>query len=551
MFSQLLVSFALLASSVQATAPTVKLDNGIFTGTTDGVSSRFLGIPFAKPPVGDLRYRLPQTIPAYNGTYSATSYGPSCGQQAIDLPILTGLVADAVDYVTNSIFGQIFPDSEDCLSINVVKPASATATSNLPVVVWIFGGGFELGSTSMYDGGLIVSRSIALGSPVVYVSMNYRLTGFGFLASKEVKDAGVGNLGLQDQREALRWVQKYISQFGGDPAKVTIWGESAGAISVALQMLADGGNTGGLFRAAFMESGAPIPVGDITHGQKYYDSIVANTGCSSAADTLACLRTVPYASLKSAINKTPGIFAYQEIIDVALQSLNLAWLPRADGVFLTDNPQKLVQEGKVAKIPYITGNCDDEGTLFSLSTLNITTDDQLINYVNTVFLPGSSLSDIKALASLYTSDITQGSPFDTSILNALTPQFKRIAAFQGDGVFQAPRRFLLQNTLPTNPNVWVFLSKRLKALPILGSVHASDILNVYGGGEMGDYLIRFASTLNPNSNSILSFQWPQYTLSQRKILTFLDGLIPLAISTDTYRQEGMNFLMNLTLATPV
>ena len=89
------------------------------------------------------------------------------------------------------------------------------------------------------------------------------------------------------------------------------WGESAGAISAALHMLANGGDTEGLFRAAFMESGAPIPVGDITHGQKYYDSIVANTGCSGVADTLACLRTVPYASLKAAINLTPSIFAYQ------------------------------------------------------------------------------------------------------------------------------------------------------------------------------------------------------------------------------------------------
>jgi acetylcholinesterase len=93
------------------------------------------------------------------------------------------------------------------------------------------------------------------------------------------------------------------------------------------------------------------------------------------------------------------------------------------------------------------------------------------------------------------------------------------------------------------------VSKRLKALPALGSVHASDILNVYGGGEMGDYLIRFASTLNPNSAR--SFQWPQYTLSKRNILTFLDGLIPLIISTDTYRQDAMNFITNVTLANPV
>ena len=89
------------------------------------------------------------------------------------------------------------------------------------------------------------------------------------------------------------------------------WGESAGAISASLQMLANGGNTEGLFRGAFMQSGAPIPVGDITNGQQYYDAIVKETGCSGAADTLDCLRTVPYGSLKAAINKSPGIFDYQ------------------------------------------------------------------------------------------------------------------------------------------------------------------------------------------------------------------------------------------------
>ncbi|KAF8877142.1 carotenoid ester lipase precursor [Gymnopilus junonius] len=495
-----------IADAIAAPAvPTVTLDSGTFIGTTDLVTDKFLGIPFAQPPVNDLRYRLPQPILAYSGTHDATSFGPACPQQEVQLPIVQGLAANVADFLVNSIYGQIFPDSEDCLTLNVVKPATATPTSKLPVL-WIFGGGFELGDPSLYDGGLIVSRSIELGNPVIYVSINYRVTGFGFLASQEVKDAGVGNLGLQDQRQALRWVQKYITQFGGDPSKVTIWGESAGAISVALQMLSNGGNPEGLFRAAFMES-------------------------------------VPYATLKSAINQTPGIFAYQ--------SLNLAWLPRTDGIFLTDNPQRLVQQGKVANIPYITGDCDDEGTLFSLSTLNVTTDTQLLNYVKTNFFPGVTEDDLAQFAELYPADITQGSPFDTGILNAITPQFKRIAAFQGDGVFQAPRRWLLQNTLPTNPNVWAFLSKRLKALPVVGSVHASDILNVYGGGEMEDYLIRFAATLNPNSQSLLSFQWPKYDLKNRQLLTFLDGLIPLIITTDTYRQEAMQFLTNVTLANPI
>ncbi|KAJ7046421.1 Alpha/Beta hydrolase protein [Mycena alexandri] len=522
-------------------APTVTLDAGTFTGTVSSIHTQsFLGIPFAQPPVGDLRFRLPVANSAYNGTHSATAFGPGCPQQAVTLPILTGLPEEVIDDVVNSIFGTVFPSAEDCLTINVIKPATATATSKLPVVAWIFGGGFELGSPSMYDGTTIVERSIALGEPIVYVSMNYRLSAFGFLASKEVRAAGVGNLGLQDQREALRWISKYIGAFGGDPTKVTIWGESAGAISVALQMLANGGNSESLFRAAFMQSGSPIPVGPIENGQKYYDQIVQETGCSSATDTLECLRTVPYATLKAAQDASPFIFSYQ--------SLLLAWLPRADGTFLSDNPQRLVQQGLVAKIPFVTGDCDDEGTLFSLSTLNITTDAEFLTYIQTLWLPLATTAQGNTLNTLYPSDIIDGSPFNTGLLNGVTPQFKRIAAFQGDAVFQAPRRFF-QQSLSGKQNQWAFLSKREKAVPILGSFHATDILNVYFDGELTDYLINFAATLNPNGKTVPN--WPAYTTATPNMMTFLDGLIPTTITQDTYRAAGMQFLTNITLQFPV
>ncbi|ETW78802.1 Esterase/lipase/thioesterase [Heterobasidion irregulare TC 32-1] len=528
------------APTARATGPTVKLDNGTFVGTTSGSVSKFLGIPFAQSPTGDLRFRLPKTIDPYTGTQTVSAFGPACPQQEITLPINNALAQDAIDFIVNELYSVVSPSSEDCLTLNVVKPASATASSKLPVVVWIFGGGFEIGGTSIYDGGSIVQKSIDLGEPVVYVSMNYRVSAFGFLASEEVKNAGIGNLGLQDQREALRWIQKYIGAFGGDPTKVTIWGESAGAISVALHMITNGGDTEGLFRGAFMQSGSPIPVGDISNGQKYYDALVDETGCSGTADTLQCLRAAPYGTLKSAVDKSPMIFAYQ--------SLNLAWLPRVDGTFLTDTPFNLVQQGSVANIPFITGDCDDEGTLFSLSNTNVTTDADVKDYISSIYLSTASSADVDHLLDLYTDDITKGSPYSTGILNAITPQFKRLAALQGDVVFQAPRRFFLKNRADKQ-NAWSFLSKRLKLLPVLGSVHASDLLNVYGSGDMVDYLVRFAATLDPNGNT--GINWPQYTTASPQLLTFQDGLIPLTITQDTYRQAGMEFLMQLSLVNPL
>ncbi|KAJ3848967.1 Alpha/Beta hydrolase protein [Lentinula lateritia] len=523
--------------------PTVTLDSAVVTGVTSGNTQEFLGIPFAQPPTGPLRFNLPQPVPSYNASFSAIAMGSACPQQTIDLPILTGLAAETIDFIVNSIYGFVFPDDEDCLTINVIKPASATTSSKLPVLVWIFGGIHEFKLPSIvnrYDGTSIVERSIELDEPVIYVSMNYRVTAFGFLSSQEVKDAGVGNLGLQDQREAFRWVQKYIGAFGGDPTKVTIWGESAGAISASLHMVSNGGNTEGLFRAAFMQSGSPIPVGDITDGQAYYDTLVEATGCSESSDTLDCLRGVDYTVLKAAVDATPGIFAYQ--------SLNLAWLPRADGVFLTDDPQVLVQQGQVSAIPIVSGDCDDEGTLFSLASLNVTTQSDIATYVQTVFLPNISDSDLAELLTEYPADITEGSPFDTGILNAITPEFKRIAAFQGDAVFQAPRRFFLQSLSGKQP-IWSFINKRLKYLPVLGSAHGTDILNVYGGGDMADYLIRFAATLDPNGNT--GIEWPQYTTGSPNMLQFNDGLIPLTLSLDNYRESAMSFTTQLTLTNPV
>ncbi|KAF9233244.1 Alpha/Beta hydrolase protein, partial [Melanogaster broomeanus] len=250
---------------------------------------------------------------------------------------------------------------------------------------------------------------------------------------------------------------------------------------------------------------------------------------------------VPYETLLQAVNLSPNIVSYQSLV--------LVWVPRVDGIFLTDDPQYLVQQGSVADVPFITGSCDcdDEATPFSLSTTNITTDTQLQEWIQTYWEPNTTSIMAQQLLQYYHADITQGSPFDTGTLNALTPQFKRIAAYQGDVSFHAPRRFFLQQR-SGKQNLWTYLSKRLKALPVLGSFHISDIPNVYGGEDMASYLVRFVANLDPNGGSDL--YWPQYTTAEPNMLEFLDGVIPQALTQDTYRAEAIEYLTNVTLVYP-
>ncbi|KAH9024550.1 Alpha/Beta hydrolase protein [Lactarius hengduanensis] len=386
-------------------------------------------------------------------------------------------------------------------------------------------------SRVLYLGGSFVARSIDLGQPVVYVSVNYRLSAFGFLPGKEVKAEKVGNLGLQDQRLGLKWVQTYTSEFGGDPSKVTIWGEGAGAISVALHMLTNNGNNEGLFRGAIMQSGGPIPVGDIENGQRYYDFMVEKTSCSNWTDTLDCLRKVPYTTFKKAMDDSPNFFAYQ--------GLMAAWLPRIDDVFLKVPPPYSVLLGDVANVPMITGNCDDEGSLFSISTTNITTTAELKDYVKLYMVPGAGDSLVDLLLKYYPDDQRAGCPFDTQLRNVLSPQFKRTAALQGDFMFHGPRRFFLKNRADKQKS-WGFIHKRRKDLRFLGATHGTDLLNSFAMdpalSELRDYFIRFANNLDPNDKRAI----------------FQDNVFfPIIVGGDNYRTDALNYVANLSLLGPI
>lgn len=203
-------------------SPTVQIQHATVVGSTLLGIDSFKGIPYAKPPVGQLRLKPPQPITTNLGTVNAIGTPKSC-PQFLTSTNTSSLPESVLTMLQDTGYSQAASGaSEDCLTMNVQRPSSANETSKLPVVFWIYGGGFEVGSTGMYDGSEFIRTSVAQGKDVVYVSVNHRLGGFGFLGGKEIKKDGASNLGLLDQRLGLEWTADNIAKFGGDPSRVTV-----------------------------------------------------------------------------------------------------------------------------------------------------------------------------------------------------------------------------------------------------------------------------------------------------------------------------------------
>ncbi|KAJ7034448.1 carotenoid ester lipase precursor [Mycena alexandri] len=498
-----------------ATSPTVSLDYGVFQGAVDGNLSTFLGVPFAQPAV---RFSLPQPPTLLHGVQNATAFGPACPQQALSPVPLPVAVPDE---------GVV---SEDCLKLNVFAPRAIPPHSKLPVFVWIYGGGFEVGNAPDTE----------------------EFT-FGFLAGKEVGDAGITNLGLRDQIFALKWCQKHIAAFGGDPARVVIGGPSAGAISAALLLLNNKQfEPAALFRGAFMLSGSPITTGSVADGQPHYDELVLANNCTGSNDTLECLRRVPLDSFMATVNHTTNLLSFS--------SLQNIWRPRVDGDVVVHNPLVSVSEGLYARVPFMTGDADDEGTLFSLSNTNITTDEEFVGYVHSNYLPRSTPAQIAQIATLYPDDPTQGSPFGSGLANQFTPQFKRLAALQGDYLFIGTRRFFLEHASKTQ-NTWSWLSKRGKSTPIVGASHGSDVGIWFPAANTTDFapvdaLINFINALDPNhssstkTNASQTVFWPKWntptTDGSPSLLTLSDPGV-INVTSENFRVDAIQVLLGLLL----
>jgi len=330
---QFMVVFLLMAmapSNVLATGPRVTTEMGVVEGKREGAVNAFLGIPYAAPPVGEMRWKAPAAAAKWNGVRKATSFGARCMQ---------GRIYD------DMIFRDPGP-SEDCLTLNVWAPANAQG--KLPVMVWIYGGGFQAGGTSepRQDGKNLAKQG------VVVVSMNYRLGVFGFFTHAELgTESGkksAGNYGLLDQVAALEWVQRNIAAFGGDPENVTIFGESAGSFSVSLLMASPLAK--GVFHKAIGESGAAF----FNHGLPFKsleerEREDAQFAQAIGGNSLAALRAVPANKLLEAVLKKEigkSVFHFE---------------PAVDGYFLPEPVPAIFAKRKQNDVPLLAGWNRDEG----------------------------------------------------------------------------------------------------------------------------------------------------------------------------------------------
>ncbi|MFT3770213.1 MAG: carboxylesterase family protein [Minicystis sp.] len=462
---------------------------GAVRGKQEGSVLAFLGIPYAEPPVGPLRFHAPQGPQCWSDVRDATAYGSACVQ---DIP-------------TGGAFG-----TEDCLYLNVYTPAKTGGPR--PVLFFIHGGALLFGSGAqdlavpetgnLYDGATLASEH-----DVVVVTINYRLAELGFLAhpslSKEDAHGSSGNYGTLDRIAALRWVQDNIASFGGDPGNVMLFGESAGGLSTCL--LVSSPLAQGLFARALIESGGCTVAsreGRYTQGTSIVDAV----GCTGAPDVPACLRSKPADAFR--VPPPSGINMF-----LADGDINSAWDmpfgPNLDGHVFTEQPMASLRNGHHNKVPLAIGSNAEEFELFvPPGTIN-----NCVEYaalIGTLFGP---LAD-DVLAQYHCLDYP-------------LPRWAAVAVGT-DFMFTCPARRIaraaLQGGTPVAYRYYFTQRYSNSPLTVLKSFHASELAYVFRtfgvlgyaptdgdtavSKAMGDYWTSFAKNGNPNSSGV--FPWPKY-----------------------------------------
>ncbi|TQV90018.1 hypothetical protein V2A60_008458 [Cordyceps javanica] len=432
--------------------PSVTVNGTTFEGLVRNGVDAFLGIRFGQDTGGVARFKapVPYVYPSSPAVVAATDAGPMCPQVRID---------------------EGDPRSEDCLRLNVVRPRGTQPGAKHAVMVWIYGGSFWVGSKDdiFYQPDGAVLESVRAGEPIVHVAINYRLGAFGFAQDKVLDAEGSTNAGLRDQRLGLEWVRDNIARFGGDPSRVTIYGQSSGGLSVGLQLLAHGGESTkpAPFERGIMQSESAMEIGlskgDYTRAAM--QRLAEYTHCT--ADTVACLRKL---SMKDLLNATVETY-----LDGPANNIGDIWLPQVDGDFLPDEPMKLIREGRFHKRDAIFGWTEEDLDVAvpdDVATANDT------RRAITGLLPFVSQATVDGLLALYPV-----SEFVTSDPDAAPAEFYRAGRVITDLIMVCPAAFFsryLSAASPDTSNYMYMWNQTTLSLPVVRVAHTSELPYVFG-----------------------------------------------------------------------
>lgn len=485
---------ASLASASKAAAlprqivlrPTVDLGYAKYQGVSvsPGIV-QYLGIPYAAPPVGDLRWHAPEDPLTQSSLQDASGPSPICVGQ------------------TDLSFGAFSPPgtSEDCLTVDIYAPSTATPGDKLPVWVYLPGGGYALNANVGTNGTAVIETATdKTGSGIIFVYVNYRVGVFGFLASEKIRENGALNAGLLDQRKALEWVQRHVAEFGGDPGHVVLHGVSAGAGSVAHHLAAFGGRNDDLFQGVIVQSTFWPMLPPVIEVEYKFDQFVKNVSCDTASDVLACLRSKNTATLQSADISTqapgaPGKQLWQ-------------FLPVVDGNFVQTQLYEAFNSGEVVNVPALIGNDVDEGVYFAP---NASTSTEFLDFMKDNF-PNLDEADLQSILAQY--------PLQPPA-NAHAAWFPAAAAAYGNAVLNCPgdlmasslAKFLSDSVFDYRTNI----TDSANTAYGLGVPHTFESAAIFGPDNAGpgdncsyetynaaivpvvmDYFVSFVKTLNPN-----------------------------------------------------
>ncbi|KAJ7708326.1 Alpha/Beta hydrolase protein [Mycena rosella] len=448
-------------------------------------------------PIKELRFRAPQPPQAVIGVQQATTLPDMCPQTGVGTSSINPLRARTIDVGT----------SEDCLTLSVSYPSNADGAAKglLPTIVWIYGGAYTNGFGSIYRGSDLVAQS---NRGIVAIVIQYRLGLFGFLPGAAVKKNGNLNAGLLDQEFALRWVNKYISKFGGDPSKVTIWGESAGAGSIVQHLVANGGRTEPqLFRGAITSSMALIPQYnyDDRIPELLYSEVVANMNCTTATDSLECLRAADVNELQS-VNLKMNAAAF-----VGMP----AFLPVVDGQFITQRPSQSLAQGKVNGFKALLSitNAFEGASLVDPTSVNAT------NYALELF-PNFGPAQADQVGILYAGLGTQ--LFQSSAIVAeailICPTYRLLRAFPGSA-FKG--EFAVSPAIHGMDVLSYFPSIRMDEPDLAALVDPAPYTNPVFTDAFAQSFTSFAISLDPNIKvdpTTITPPWPQWHIANSEMV---------------------------------